>query len=434
MSIIDQWEKSPRPSRPRTRTQGSLKPVTGIWYRTAADCANPGKVNMGSFQVGREGEILTTKDVVTPDFRKRSARGEVIINPFFSDYIKYEVSGNFSSCKTLAESCVATHTHIVDDNDGPWAYRYVLGAPGAPNFDLGVSDLISGANIASAVSAASTSAWNKSAGHQADILVDIAEIGQLIRMLRDPIQSTSTFLRKIQSGRKGIKALKGDDAIAYAEGLWLQYRFGIRPLVSSVQGVVKAMNKQISPRRSTHRGSYSMSTSSSSSALFAGGQTSFNYTIARSDEVNVRTGFIVEDSVSFAQALGVDASGMLSLPWELVPYSFVADWFTNVGTFLGALVPAMTKSPLGSWTTVIRKRTSVFTILNSYVTSPLLQSQERDPVEYRRTTSITKTRTPGMAVPSLTLKPFAMKKVITDLRVVDGFALLHNLLRTTFGR
>jgi hypothetical protein len=47
------------------------------------------------------------------------------------------------------------------------------------------------------------------------------------------------------------------------------------------------------------------------------------------------------------------ADQLLSTAWELVPYSFVVDWFLNTADFLAAWNPSVDVVPLTSWVTIM---------------------------------------------------------------------------------
>jgi hypothetical protein len=141
---------------------------------------------------------------------------------------------------------------------------------------------------------------------------------------------------------------------------------------------------------------------------------------------------LIEDVVTLADSLGVDAGGMLALPWELVPYSFVADWFANTNTFLSSLVPYLTKRPLGSWITKVRTQKVEFNSTTTVPTNPAAYSVITPTSEFRMSEYLTKTRTPGIPSPTLTWKPQAMSKVLDDLRIVDAFSLITNQFFSTF--
>jgi hypothetical protein len=242
------------------------------------------------------------------------------------------------------------------------------------------------------------------------------------------------LFRKLKS-LKAARNVSGLDVIDYANSLWLQYRFGIRPLVASVNGVVKALSSKREKHRQTHRGSYSLKSDSFVPGHYSAPSVTpvnFDYTLAYKDEVIIRTGLLIEEEVGFAQELGVDASGLLALPWELVPFSFVADWFANTNTFLSSLVPYLTTSPLSTWTTTTRRLSTIFNVVATGITPAFTVT--RDAVETRSAVFVEKTRDPSLGIPTIVRKPQALDKVFNDLRVIDAFALLQKQFVQIFMR
>lgn len=419
-------------SKPRLRSKGSFVTITGTLLNVDASCTS-GSVFTPNYMpdCACNGEILTTQDYVTPNYFRRSRAGEIIINPFWSEREIQTASGTYCAGISVGNSCNSPVKKNVFDCGGPQAWARI---PGNGGYRLPRTLLISNDEISSAISVAATSTWNKSNDHSADVLVDIAEISKTLQMLKNPIKSTSSLISKIKAGKSGVKALKVKDVSDYAVDMWLQYRFGIRPLVSSVQGVVKALDALHTKRRQTYRSSYPdlRKTAVSTYTLTSGNPFNFTSQFNHTDELSVRTGLILETEVALSKAVGVDASGILGLPWELVPFSFVADWFANVNDYLGALVPYLTKSPLGSWVSVKRRTSTVFTVTGSSALSTY--NLTRGAVENRSVTFETRYRTPGLPSPSTALKPQAISRVTRDLRVIDSFALLYQQFLKAFKR
>lgn len=434
MGLIDDMQGSKPASRPRYRVKGTFSPVSSSRDVVDQTCVS-GTVNGLYFAgAGANGEVVQTWDMVTPNFSKRSRAGELITNPFRSLRESQTCSGEYYRIENnLTTSCSSPVKRMHYDYKGPLAGAFLFGGQmtaGNP-LRLAKTFLISSSDTKNAMSVASTKAWSKSNAHSADILVDAAEFSKTIKLLRDPIQTTSTFLRKINSGKRGIGNLKVKDPLDYASSMWLQYRYGIRPLVASVQGVVKALDAIHSKRRSTSRGNFpNISTSTLFNGTHNDGQCSWTYTITRTDELLIRAGLVVEEDLSLSQSLGVDASGMLALPWELVPFSFVADWFANVNDFLSAVVPYLTKSPLSSWMTQKRITSTVFNVTS---TSPGSGWNLIRPVyETRSGVFEEKIRTVGLELPSVAYKPQAISRVLNDARTIDAFTLLHQQFSKIF--
>lgn len=419
----------------RTRNTTGTRSITGSYTTFDADCAHPGAwLRISGSPNALAGTDKVTTDRVTPGFGLKIKQGAIINNPFSTLTSSFSFFGGDSAMvKSVNPSCGALYAF--EDFRGPWALlrrNADMDGVSARNY-LERNYLISDADVASAVSVAATSCWGKSAQHTASILQDVAEIGKTISMLRDPLQTTSKFLSKIQKGRKGIGKLSGKDFIDYANNQWLQYRFGIRPLVSSVQGVLKELSKPHGMHRNTARANYSLQGRSSSvGATNLAGIIKFDFALTWTEDVTVRAGVLTEENISIAQGLGVDAAGMLQLPWELVPFSFVADWFANVGDYLESLVPYLSKSPLATWYTINRVQTGHMIVTNTSSIWPAAYSVIRPADEQYWCFYSEKIRVPTLPSPSLAFRPQSLGKVLHDLRVIDGLALVLQQMKGVF--
>jgi hypothetical protein len=180
-----------------------------------------------------------------------------------------------------------------------------------------------------------------------------AERGQVEKMFVD---YGKRFVKAYSSLRKGnvngvFNALLGTgnrpnkgwkqtirDTTGVASDSWLAWQYGIRPLISDLEGAVKEYYKVRSVQpiirtfsamgRNDQRGG-GTSTQVSPAA---------SYTTVWDQYARIRCSAEFEDSASAwdqtAQRVGL--TDPLLLAWELIPYSFVVDWFINVGEFLQA--------------------------------------------------------------------------------------------------
>jgi len=426
MGIVDDWHSTAVLPRQRVRIKGQFSPVRAAFFNIDSDCTS-GTVETDYGVVAHVGIVQTTRDVVTPNFFQRRARGEFITNPFGSLRETQIASGTYCSGTANTPSCGAPIKLNTYDLTGPQAFwRYSKDAATKLYRPSAISD----SDISSAMKVAATACWDKSNEHSADILVDVSEFSKTLKMLRNPLQTTSAFLRKIQPSGKGRRP-SFKELADYSNSMWLQYRYGIRPLVASVQGVVEALDKVHQKRHTTHRGSYSLSGTDSLDVSHIGNPFSFDGHFAYTDNLVVRAGLVLEEELSIGRALGVDASGILALPWERVPFSFVADWFANVNNYLGALAPYMTKSPVSSWITLQRKTTNKFNVLSSSAKPGW--TLVRGAMESREAIFEEKIRIPALPGPKLSFKPQAFSKVSSDLRIVDAFALVSQQFLKVFG-
>jgi hypothetical protein len=414
----------------RIRSRGGLTfgPVYG-WETYDLDCNTPFVSNFSDNTGLLVGSLTTTEDVVSPGYRKRSRSGEIILSPYSSVTENHEVSGEGWRARSDFESCLATHVHREDSINGPLYFTNpMLGGQHATPISL-----FSDSEMKSAINVAATQAWSQSNGNDAQILTDIGEMRQTLAMFRQPMSAIQPLLRAIKNSRKArLVSNVGQGALQTATGLWLQYRYGIRPLVSSVNSVVKALNEIRVKKRKTYRGKYNLNRSNSIPFDLPDQGMVHQCRESQSDVINIRAGILIEELVSLRTSLGVDASGMLALPWELVPFSFVADWFVNVGSFLTAISPALTKSPLGTWYTIQREQRRLIEMLGTTTSPGSGISVVRGATGTRVATFLSKSRVVGLPFPSLAFKPQALGNVFSDVRGLDSFALALQQLGRIF--
>lgn len=176
-----------------------------------------------------------------------------------------------------------------------------------------------------------------------DVLTDIAQISDIPRS----IAQIAGDLTKIFSGLRGrfgknlfwrassyspLELLKHPEKMMRILGNeWMNYRYGIMPLVYSFRDMVKTANRGQEVRTRKSRHIYASQT----------GQvlppSSVTYLIRDvSGSVTVRGEvfqFFESDEIARLSGLGLNP---LVTAWELIPYSFVADWFIDVGSYIAA--------------------------------------------------------------------------------------------------
>jgi len=135
------------------------------------------------------------------------------------------------------------------------------------------------------------------------------------------------------------------------------YRYGIGPLISDVNTILEAGNKAVGRLRRTARGNISLSASDQPAVSATFGNVRFDGLVTREDNLTVRAMSLDEVEVTAALNRGFGLKEYVTAPYELIPLSFVLDWFVNVQDYLRALVPALGVHPLGSCYTVERIQT-----------------------------------------------------------------------------
>lgn len=167
---------------------------------------------------------------------------------------------------------------------------------------------------------------------ESQILIDLAESGETIRMVKNALRFRSTaigFVKQMLAGRK--------KSASELSSKWLEYRYGWMPLMSSMYDAADTLRRKIETDIITVSGRASTQKYDSRSYSFTNNLTDknwFEYCRA-SQRMHIGLRFRPPDK-HIQQILNWTSINPLLIAWELVPLSFVADWFVNVGDQLAA--------------------------------------------------------------------------------------------------
>lgn len=125
---------------------------------------------------------------------------------------------------------------------------------------------------------------------------------------------------------KGLKAAPK----AFANN-WLAYHFGWEPLVKDIGAAIETLEKPFPNRKIVARAQH-LATERRYIAGTFWTDINWEYLSKCRMEATVR---VNNPNLYLAQQLGF--VNPLSVAWELVPFSFVVDWFVNVGQILGQM-------------------------------------------------------------------------------------------------
>jgi len=152
---------------------------------------------------------------------------------------------------------------------------------------------------------------------------------------RDLLKAASRSLRKLGS-------------------LWLAYRYTIMPLTYSFKDILKVLSGwQITQDRSTKR----ISPYSVDPGTLAG----YQILVDETGEIKVGSTVVCKyTSDKLAQA-GKTSVNIFNTAWELIPYSFVADWFVNFGDTINSLFSLDLAESVGCCTAIRTRKTTTYT-------------------------------------------------------------------------
>lgn len=162
-----------------------------------------------------------------------------------------------------------------------------------------------------------------------DGLTFMAEFGKTAQMMNGIHRKFSKVI-----ARKGRLTNQEKKDLLDLPGHWLQARYGLRPLLSDIEqlsaqlAVLGRVTRQVS--KASKSRSYSVAVDTVN--VF---NEDANFTFTRSIETTVTCS--ARGSVSALITKRGTHFNPVVTAWELVPYSFVADWFVDVGSTLKSL-------------------------------------------------------------------------------------------------
>lgn len=345
----------------RHRTRSTVEPAVvtkAVGNSVVGNCTTPfGWVPNPSLDINSSfvpySKTESFDDVVTLHFEERRDHGEIINNPMTKSVtqvtktvVLYEEMYSlwrYITCGTPPVQITAYNTgsHIV----GTHSPDVLLASevyPGTPTLSTSaVSDV------------AVTAAWANA--QNADLLAfaTLAESQKTIHGLSSLVKRIIRFALLVRKG-SFVKIWKTFTASNLADS-WMEGRYMIRPLVYDMWGLYKAVNNVL--RRDSYRQTYRGSHSASASATEVkktftrpgGYEVWGKYTTTRT--ITARAGVLAH----VQPIVGVTSFGLdqpFATIWELVPFSFVVDWFLNVGQVIASWEPSLGLTGLASWVTV----------------------------------------------------------------------------------
>lgn len=196
-------------------------------------------------------------------------------------------------------------------------------------------------------------------------------LGKTVNMLRKPFSSAYKHLESMFKSASRHYGKTAESITKANASAWLEYRYGMLPTYLDVNQVIKMYGEKytkLERRRAVVR-SGGPGLSDSKEVIFTDRKLpvlyNIGYTLYASGKVEcirivtLSAGVVYEvaprttaEELAIQYQLGSQAI-MPSL-WEQIPFSFVADWFVNVGDWLAATHLPPDVRVLGNWTTSVR--------------------------------------------------------------------------------
>jgi len=337
----------------RTRTTSSASPANLTHYREqhAGSCTTPDYIQ-GTYPTTLSYVPLSVSKVMhdeeVPHYNRQSKRGMIFNNPMdqtitTTTEIPAVMSGAQGS--RAWTNCSGVYK---------WLYTYNrwYGAVPANNY-TGTTWLAAPAlDVARVMDLATTGAWAKADASEIAGLVTIAEGRKTVN------SCVAIFKRLLKIGlmlkKLDVRGLWRQLSPKELSDRYMEARYAIRPIMCDIDNTMQAFLRKVRPLRQTFRSTSSDSglvsqTNVQTWYVSGFGSVSCNKVTARS--ITARSGVLASiDSISDISIWGLDKP--LDALWELVPFSFVVDWFCNASKVIASWSPSPGISPLASWCVV----------------------------------------------------------------------------------
>ena len=366
----------------RTRTRSLVSPVqtgiyqnfpynpyTGIW-------GTPTTIYTSSINESNLSESI--QDQVVPNFFKERAKGKIFNNPMSQSKVLitqrladvdefYQVtSSKTGSCLSITKKGGQMSTAQAFQHFGVSSYLTYLTPPSYTERLEGLKD-----RAVTAAYANRSTADTLSLVTATELALSFASIGGILKNVNKIAKRTRRLLSK-KYRRLGVpNNIKPDDYKALlksrgksffkdlvdyqksAEDIWMHARYSLRPLYYDMLGFSKALSEPLKEAsRQTSRGytSYGDSITSSYVKTLEGTYHRLVLEVERKSEIKVKVRAGVLDQIENESRAA--KLGLYEIPasiWDLMPCSFVFDWFWNIGNTIQAWTPRMASRVLASW-------------------------------------------------------------------------------------
>jgi len=176
-------------------------------------------------------------------------------------------------------------------------------------------------------------------------LVPLGELKETRGLIKSMVPKTASLIKDLYDLKKNLShPSRLKEQIQRASDYWLTYSFGIKPTVSDINGLLSAINESMENRNPSKHFSVVVrnhwSDKATKVAVFNVGNCTAWCTYSFDRELEVFYQALVEyqiigsNNYNLSSHFGLNFGEIVSAGWELVPYSWIVDYFTTTGEFL----------------------------------------------------------------------------------------------------
>lgn len=396
-------------------------------------------------------KIKSITDVVVPGYRKLSAQGVVINNPMLSvkstfvGGVQYK-AGSLELVPTVPSPLTSKVTCTVI-GAGYWKEWNGYQGGYAEGWNLNVifemapeisSELVIPTSAYRKLEEiemplldpanALNNAYGNINGAEMDLLVSLAEGHKTVGHLAGTVARFAKLLLSIRRGnisqlspstykkwkRKeyGQVAANAPEVVADA---WLEARYAWTPLIYDVCGALTILSGTAYAKRKTFRGKDIDNSQEELDFEWTENGLHFRLQGLRELDMAVRAGHLCENRFETQTMTDLGLTNILGMIKELIPWSFVFEWFVNLNGFIYRLNPTPSFRILASWITY----STVMRIGGTVTVTAPNGSKETIPFQYSKSL---KDRRPTEQKASITIDTSINMK-----RILDSFAFLRRV-------
>lgn len=366
------------------------------------------------------GQIIQTWDVVTPNYHRRRRKGELITNPYRN--LRFSRFDSTNGAASRANTPTWPHPpdyFLKQEVIGPHLHGMMV----LHGLELKPMDIITREEYGRLVSLAATRAWSGVGHGDTELLVLFAELKKTFLTLLRPLNN----LNRLFSSFDRSRSISGStlSLVDYMAREWLKIRYGILPIMYDIEGILKALSRDKERGQHASRGRENAQKDyTAPSNFWDHGSFRTTYQDTFTDELIVKCGLMYNAKLETTDYLGVNLRSIPSAAWELIPWSFVVDWFVNVQTYIKSLTAFGNVPKGGAYTVITRVQTASRAILSSdIIIDPTGSTKLRGMSGTETIIKREKLREPMVAAPSLTHKIDLSLFNWKDKRVLDALAL-----------
>lgn len=370
------------------------------------------------------GTSKVMSDYVIPRFHQRRKAGERFFNDMFKEEITISEASSGIHFRNVAVSCppsTRAESKVENGVISAMIPRAVANSRGH-QFPLLVESL-SASEILRAQKLVSTEVLAKIGTNSAEMWESVAEFGQTMELLKNPLRRAQELSKRLlQSASRGNASRQ---LLSEVSGGYLMYRYGILSAMRDIENILSSLTKEGGYKEQTSRAYERLDCHSSAPGTYLGGAYNTAWLRQSDDVVAIKGMHLDRGHVSFANSLGFDLKGLILLPLQLTSYSFVADWFSNLSSYVKATIPAFGWTAVGGCLVTTRATSTAYTLGGTTNLLPgsftLLASPQGSSAIVRLST----TRQPLMPASFEKTSDFGFDRFS---RVADAFALVASRL------